>query len=133
MAAAGFNSKMPRAVVFGTQLYGGMQWESPYSILVYEQIKLILGSIRLQDTVGKLMVIQLKWMPLIAGTSVPLLEETKKILYLQKCCLTAVHAKLVNTNIKIKIADKWYPKPRRESDRVIIDCVRKYIPENYWK
>ena len=133
LAAAGYNSKMPRAVVFGPTKYGGMQWESPYSILIYEQIKLIIGSIRLQDTVGKLIIIQLRWMQLIAGTSVPIMEETKKIPYLQNCWLTAVHNKLVNTNIKIKVADKWYPKPRRENDRVIMDYVIKYIPEHHWK
>ena len=53
--ASEYSSKMARAVVFGPRIYGGMCWESPYGILLYEQIKLVLGSLRVEDTVGKLL------------------------------------------------------------------------------
>ena len=62
LAVAGYNSKMPRAVVFGHTIYGGMNWESPYSILVFEQIKIVMGSIRMNNTIGKLLHIQMTWL-----------------------------------------------------------------------
>jgi len=82
--------------------------------------------------VGKLLIIQLKWLQLIAGTSVPVLEESKKVPYLQECWLSSLHGKLVEKQIRIKVADIWRPTPRREYDRVIMDYVRTHIPEKYW-
>ena len=82
LAAAGFNSKMPRAVVFGPALYGGMNWTSPFTMHLYEKIKFVVGSIRLSDTVGKLLLLQVQWMQLFAGTSSPLLDTDTEIPYL---------------------------------------------------
>lgn len=78
LAVAGFSSKMPRAVVFGPVRYGGMRWESPYSILLHAQIKMLIGSLRLNDTVGKLIRLQLRWLQVLAGTTTPVLENKTK-------------------------------------------------------
>ena len=59
LSASGYCSKMPRAVVFGPTKLGGMEWDNPVLIQLYKKIKMLIGSIRLQDTVGKLMRIQL--------------------------------------------------------------------------
>ena len=61
LSVAGYSSKMPRVVVFGPSLYGGMTWDSPYSIVVYEQIRILIGSIRTNDTIGKLLQIHTAW------------------------------------------------------------------------
>ncbi len=132
LAAAGFNSKMPRAVVFGPSLYGGMNWQSPFTIHLYEKIKFVVGSIRLADTVGKLMLLQLQWMQLFAGTSSPLLETDKEIPYLPRCWLQALHSMLIHTTVKIRISKTWLPKPRRINDHVIMDYVRHNLPKEYW-
>ena len=109
LAVSGFSSKMPRAVVHGPRLYGGMQWETPYTILIYEQIKILMGSIRLEDTVGKLLNLQLQWLQIAIGISVPLLENKQTIPYLQKFWVQSLHEKLVDTNIQIKLYKQWVP------------------------
>ena len=132
LTASGYNSKMPRAVVFGTSLYGGMNWTSPLVMQMYEQIKIIIGSIRLSDTVGKLLLLQLQWLQLQAGTEAPILDTDKEIPYLQSCWLQSLHSRLVNTAINIKVVKQWIPKPRREDDFVIMDYVRNNLPETHW-
>ncbi len=133
LAVSGFSSKMPRAVVHGPRLYGGMQWETPYTILIYEQIKLFMGSLRLEDTVGKLLQLQLQWIQIAIGLSVPLLENKHNIPYLQKCWVQSLHEKLVETNIQLKIDKQWVPKWRRINDQIIMDYVWKNMPRTYWQ
>ena len=132
LSASGYSSKMPRAVVFGPAKYGGMQWESPYSITLYEQLKIFIGSIRLGDTVGKILKIQLQWLQIHAGTSVPIMEESTGLNYIQDCWLKALHLKMVESNVKVHIADIWIPTKIRKNDIIIMDYVKKYLPEDYW-
>ena len=133
LSAAGYNSKMPRAVVFGTSRYGGMNWESPQSILIFEQIKLFIGSMRLNDTVGELLKIQLTWIQIIAGVEIPVFESTKLIPYLPQGWLQSLHCHLVETGITIQIHDIWKPTAQREGDKVIMTFVVHNLPEWMWR
>ena len=132
LAAAGFSSKMPRAIVFGPQKFGGMQWDSPYGILLVEQIKLVIGSLRIEDTVGKLVKMQLQWIQVAIGISTPLFEVTKLIHYTPKCWLQQLHEKLVDINVQIQINKPWKPKIRRKNDQVIMDYVTRQLPKKSW-
>ena len=132
LAAAGYHSKMPRAVVFGPSEYGGMKWESPHSILLTAQIKLVIGSVRLNDTVGQLIGIQLQWLQVLAGTMTPILESHRLIPYLPTCWMQTLHQKLVTENIQLKLAKVWTPSPRREEDQVIMDYVIHHLPIKMW-
>ena len=130
LAAAGFNSKMPRVVVFGPSSHGGMNWYAPYFIQLYEQIKLVIGSIRLEDTVGRLLVLQLQWLQVTAGTSIPLLASQKNIPYLPQCWLQSLHTKMVDTKLQILLEKQWVPHICRENDKVIMDYVQHHLPPN---
>ncbi len=132
LAAAGYNSKMPRAVVFGTTEYGGMSWASPHCILMVEQLKILIGSLRLRDTVGCLLEIQLKWLQLISGISTPVLECTTCVPYLPPGWITALHHKLVYYNIKVKVSDAWQPELQRKGDHIIMDFVTQKLPPWMW-
>ena len=133
LAAAGYSSKMPRAVVFGPITLGGMQWESAYGIMVYEQIKLLLGSLQMEDTVGKLLRLQLKWLQIFSGTSTPLLEASKVDKFLPTGWVQALPEKLVENRIQIRVHKLWIPKPRRLNDRIIMDYVWCHLPEDHWQ
>lgn len=132
LSISGYNSKMPRAVVFGPEIYGGLNWESPYGILVYEQIKLLTGSLRLNDTVGRMISLQLQWLQLTAGVKEPLLERTNTIPYLPHCWITSLHEKLVDIGVQIKITDHWTPKIKRHDDSIIMDYVIAKLDSTYW-
>ncbi len=62
LSASGYCSKMPRAVVYGPPEWGGMDWDNCGVILLYEKLKILIGSIRLQDKVGEILSIQLSWL-----------------------------------------------------------------------
>ena len=69
LSAAGYCNKLSRAVVYGTTWYGGMAWQNIHVVSMYEKLKMLIGLIRLQDTVGKMMELQLSWLQLHAGIS----------------------------------------------------------------
>lgn len=51
---------------------GGMAWDNCGVIFLFEKLKMLISSIRLQDTVGKLLLIQLSWLQFFTGSSNPL-------------------------------------------------------------
>ena len=132
LSAAGYNSKMSRAVVFGPSQFGGIEWESALGILIYEQLKMLIGSLRLGDKVGKLLMIQLTWLQLIAGIETPILEETKQLQFLPKVWLTKLREKLRKLNITIELGQCWKPEKQRENDYCIMEYVMRYLPERMW-
>ena len=133
LAAAGYSSKMPRAVVFGTKKYGGMRWESPLSILLTAQISLLMSSIRLNDVVGQMLQIQLEWMQLFAGVARPIMEASTVIPYLTGGWLRNLHELAVEARIQLKIAKLWRPKQRRKNDQIIMDYVHHHFPTWMWE
>ncbi len=132
LAAAGYSSKMPRAVVFGPQRYGGMQWETPLSILLTAQITILIGSLRLNDIIGKLVRIQLEWIQLHAGLGTPLLETGKVLDYIPAGWIANLHRLLVYADLTVKIDNVWCVKPRRTNDRIIMEYVQDHLPEWTW-
>ena len=67
LSAGGYCSKMPRAVVFGPTVLGGMDWDNPNIIYLYKKVKMLIGSVRISDAVGRLIHIQLSWLQVFAG------------------------------------------------------------------
>ena len=128
LSAAGYSYKMPRTVVFGLEKFGGMGWDNPYSVTILEKVKIILGSIRRQDTVGQLLQIQLTWLQLVTGSRTPVLEHDAQLSYLPKSWLQHRHRLLSINNIQLKIEGQCTPRAQRQEDRVIMDYVMQHLP-----
>ena len=94
---------MPRTVVYGPSAFGGMSWDNCGIVFLYEKLKMLLGSIRLQDTVGQLILVQLTWLQLVTGKSTPILQEKKKIPYIPSGWLNTIHNHLVYYGIQVEI------------------------------
>lgn len=58
--------------------------------------------------------IQLTWLQMFAGTSVPVLESATVIPYLPPGWLQNIHNMLVNTGMSIEISSGWRPMPQRQ-------------------
>ena len=71
LSASGFCSKMPRAVVYGPVELGVMAWDNSGVIFLFEKLKMLIGSVRLQDKVGQIITLQLSWLQLFDGSSTP--------------------------------------------------------------
>ena len=132
LSVSGYNNKIPRAVVYGPESMGGMNWKNINVVSLYEKLKLLIGSIRLQDKLGQMLEIQLSWLQLFAGTSVQLLMENKYIPYLPMGWFKHLHKQLVENEICVARWGGWTPTTQRENDRVIMDMVRKQTPEWTW-
>lgn len=95
----------------------------PNSILLYEQIKILMGSICLNETVGKLIIIQLQWIQMVAGVGRPILESNKTISYLTTSWIQSLHVKLVEERIQLRVHDVWVPHKTSVNDQVIMEYV----------
>ena len=133
LSAAGYSNKLPRAVVFGPAKYGGMEWENITVLTVYEKLKTLIGSIRLQDKLGQMILIKLDWLHLFAGVSTPLLTRRTIIPYLPRGWLVGIHHLLVDTDIQVEIGDRWLPTPQRKDDRVLMDIAHHSAPDWAWE
>ena len=133
LSVAGYNNKFPRAVVYGPPLFWGMGWKNILGLNIFEKLKLLIGSIRLQDTLGKMILIQLTWLQIFAGGSVPLLQSTRVIPYLPIGWLTNIHTILAENHIQVEVASGWLPSIQRKNDRVSMDIVYKQIPNRTWE
>ena len=110
-----------------------MEWENPTTVSLYEKLKLLIGSIRLQDTVGQILNIQLSWLQIFSGISTPLMEYNKPLDYLPSSWLVHLHSLLVDTNIQVEITGLWTPTVQRTDDKIIMDYVIHHTPSWMWE
>ena len=120
------------AVVYGPLLYGGMAWSNIQVITTYEKLKMVIGSIRLQDTVGQMIEIQLTWLQLFSGLSTPMFRMKHEIPYLPQGWLVTLHRQLVQEGIGVAVSNSWVPTKQRKEDRVIMDLVWHTLPRWMW-
>ena len=132
LSASGYCNKMPRAVVHGPELFGGMAWENISLILLYEKLKMFIGSVRLQDTVGSILVLQLSWLQLFAGISTPLLEFGRELPFLPTGWIVNLHQHLVHHQLQVEMALGWLPTKQRINDRIIMDLAVHSLPHWTW-
>ena len=132
LSVAGYCSKIPRAVVYGPKSMGGLDWTNIGILTLYEKIKFLIGSIRLQDKVGQVLEVQLSWIQTFAGISKPVLEYDTLITYLPVGWIQNLHTKLVDYGVQIEVHQLWTPTHQRENDRVIMDIVIKHLPGWLW-
>ena len=71
----GININFPRDVVLGFTLYGGLQWESLYTIQPYEKIRFFLKNVRTQSRLGKLIRILVETSQLSTGIKQNILNK----------------------------------------------------------
>ena len=65
LSVAGYCRTILRAVVYGIRLYGGMEWEHIPTLYLFEKLKILIGSIRKQDKLGRMIMLQLLWINLL--------------------------------------------------------------------
>ena len=133
LSVAGYNNKFPRAVVFGLPIYGGMGWENIVGLALYEKLKILIGSLRLYDNLGKMIHIQLTWLQVFAGCSVPILQSKLALPYLPVSWLTNIHTQLVEHDVQVELSSGWVPSIQRHNDEVLMDIVLTQIPLWAWE
>ena len=92
-----------------------------------------VGSVRLQDTVCRLMITQISWLQLFAGIGTPILESNIDLKYLPTGWIRTLQRLLVELHVTKKIHTAWKPIKQRKEDRIIMDYVVRNIPEWAWE
>ena len=132
LSVGGYCNRLPRAVVFGTNEYGGLNWTNLKVVFLYEKLKMLIGSIRLNDKIGQMIRYQLTWLQLVAGVSTPLLRLKITIPYVPEGWLQNLHVHFVENGIQVDVGQLWTPTKQREKDQVIMDLATKHIPPWTW-
>ena len=120
-------------MVYGLESLGGIDSDNILVLSLYEKLKLLIGSIRLNDKVGQMIQIQLSWLQLFSGIGTPILMAEKRIPYLPIGWLTNIHQLLVETRVQIELSHSWVPTIQREEDRVLMDIVHHQLPDWMWE
>jgi hypothetical protein len=71
------------------------------------------------------MKVNLNWVQIHAGTSIPILESTQQILYIEYNWFLSIIDFLNMINAKIEISNLWQPTISRQGDIIIMDEVDK--------
>ena len=104
LSAAGLCRTFPRAVVFAPVHLGGLGWQSMSTIQAQEVTIIILRHVKMNDTVGKLILISLQLAQLTAGTTQPLLEPNKAMpAYIGMSWIYDLHKRMWENRMSIKI------------------------------
>ena len=88
-----------------------------------ETVTLFLKHIKMRDEVGKLIEINLDLIQLVAGISVPILEHTILLTYVEESWLKKLHPHLVTNELKICVWTCWTPKHQQVNDKVLMDIL----------
>jgi hypothetical protein len=123
LASMGINRNMPRSVVYAPITLGGLGFKCLYTEQGWcQQIENLVGHIRINSTVGKLIRSTLSLHQLTAGTSTPTLSDPDTpIPYLEKGWITSIRQFLSHIGGEIEIADQFTLRPVRANDHLLMD------------
>ena len=133
--ALGYNKGFPRAVVFGPQEFGGMGVPHLFTEMNVSKIEYLIMHIRNNSDLGKLFRINLNWIQMHAGISVPLFESAYAIPYLDNW-FTQLHTFMLSLKIRLVIKNSYVPLMEREHDCCIMEQIRISnisLSKNQWR
>jgi hypothetical protein len=120
----GFNRHTSRDIIFGPSKYGGLGMLDLHTELYTRKIEQIVSHTRnSKSSIGKLCIINLSYLQMLIGKSIPYLESTKTVSYIQKNWFSELHLFLISHELTIKIKDIWLPSLQRVGDKVLMDSV----------
>ena len=93
------NGNFPRKVVFGPSELGGLEWDNFHSLKCTEQIKVVLGHLRQDTNLGKLIRINIETVQLLSGSSVPIFHMKEHLNYIEDAWIVSLHHSLVESGV----------------------------------
>ena len=123
LSVMGYNSNMPREVVYGPQECGGISIRHLFAEQGAIKTTTILQQIRADRLLGKMISIQLRWAQRVAGVSFPILEQPQTRLpqLEDEKWIKTLREFLAASELGIRISEMKCPKPKRTHDRVLMD------------
>jgi hypothetical protein len=113
---------MPRSVVLGPHQYGGLNFRCLYTEQGCQQVELLIGHLRVQDTIGKMILATLSHHQLTAGVPLPLLEFPQQDLpHLDHGWIASICDFLRHINGSIRIMGNSPLTAPRNNDKILME------------
>jgi hypothetical protein len=119
----GYNRYTARSVIYGLERLGGAAFTHLYDMQGFGQLEMFLKSWRAHQThQGKILRVAVPWAQYCAGTSKPILEDTKaKISYLESEWINSLRQYLKTIKGSIKVDQPCRSTTTNERTRPILD------------
>jgi ribonuclease HI len=125
LQVCGLAKSFPRAVVYGPTEFGGIGLKYLYTESSCIKIDCLINHIKTDTSLSIEMKVNLNWVQIHAGTSIPILESKQQLLYIEYNWFLSIKDFLNMINAKIEITNLWQPKITRQGDIIIMDEVDK--------
>lgn len=113
----GYNRNMPRAVIFGPRKLGGDGYARGYPSQCVTALEDLMGHLQAGDDIGKLVLICLSYLQLIARVEWGImLHAGIPLRYLPECWQVMVRNFVGELDGSIQIQDTWTPHLMQEHD-----------------
>jgi hypothetical protein len=129
LPAMGYNRHMPTAIRHGPMELCGIGLLDLRTLIGSTKVQHILQQLRLPRVTGLMLIIYLNWLQIIAGTSIPILDDARQLPHITDRWIKTVQDFLNKTNSSILIQDLVILQPRREQDIHIMDQI---IDSHIW-
>lgn len=126
--ALGYNRGFPRDVLLGPSDFGGASIPRLHTESNIQQIEILLTNICAQTDLGKLFMINLNWIQILAGIDEMYLNSTQEISYINNC-FTGIKLFLNQINGRIEFLLFSLPVVERSGDQCITKAFADIRPK----
>jgi exonuclease III len=118
----GFNRHTSRNIVFAPSHFGGIGLTDLYTEVYSNRLESIVTHTRSETSeIGKLFLINLEYIQILTGQSIPYLTASSPITYIQTNWFSGLHEFMIQQELQINIENLWRPSIQRHNDKVIMD------------
>eukprot|EP00957_Ditylum_brightwellii_P163760 12467238-Ditylum_brightwellii.AAC.1 len=113
----------PSPVVFGSKFPGGIRFNHLRAAHLSGKICGTIKHVRAWTKTGQKNFVVTRWAQLSTGTSTPILEETRALLYLEGMWLASLLQDMQQIKCKVVLHDPWMPVLQRQGDSFIMEHI----------
>jgi hypothetical protein len=122
----GYNCNTPKEVIYGPPALFGIGVHDLYIEQCIHQLLALFGHIRQNSDTSKMMLIELQWCQVQAGTSKKLLAEPKDdIDYIETCWIMCIRDFLRTYGLRINLSTHEEPVAQLLQDEFLMDAIRE--------
>jgi hypothetical protein len=117
------NQHTARSILYGPELYGGLNLPNAYLLQCSGQLKLLIGHLRSRDKTSNLIIISMSNIQILVGSNTPFfhLQYSKYGKWIEHSWLTSLWQFVSRVRFTLKIKRAWYPHLPRSNDVMLMD------------
>ena len=134
LSAAGYNSNMPRCLVYGPRKFGGIGLMHLHTCQGIELVLTVIKHMRFNDDIARMMQIAIDSFQLTAGLPVNILHQPPDIdlSYTGAIWLLELTRFLQQHKIGITMPNTYIPHTRRQHDVLLMQAATQTMPAADW-